>query len=147
MLDVVKEVTIVPLPVSFAMVADRAEVALTRLEKGIELTPRDRRGLKNAIDLLDQAAKGKRIRESTTRTSYEPEALQAYQLLATASSKANVKGSDFLNRFRTVIDSFLSNESKIPDLSALRTFFHELAEWCLRQDEPDHERVDMRLSP
>jgi hypothetical protein len=145
MTDIVREVEIVSLPLRFAMIADRAEVALTRLKQGGTLQPRDRKALERAREFLHQAQNGEKLLTSTTMQGYSPAAISAYELSEDASKEASITAPDFREQFNvTKLDSLLSQTPlETSAVDVLCKFFHALAEWCLAQDVAEVEGVQM----
>jgi hypothetical protein len=144
MTDIVREVEIVSLPLRFAMIADRAEVALMRLKQSSTIQDRDRKALESARKFLLQAQEGEKILTSTTMQGYSPAAISAYELSESASKQAGNVGPDFRKQFNVKLDSLLSETTgETGAIDALCEFFHALAEWCLTQDVAEVERVQM----
>ena len=142
MIDRVREVAIVSPALRFAMIADRAEVALTRLVERIDLRDDDRRALGNVKELVEQAVKGKTLQTSERRTEYAPEAICAFEATTSASAKAEMDSPDFLEALPESL-KILAKDCSLEggfDLTKLRDFFHHLAEWCLDQDVAPIER-------
>jgi hypothetical protein len=133
MIDVVREATVVPLPLQFAMIAQRAGAAIQLLEQSEDLSERHRRALDNAAKFLEQAVIGKNILSGVTPGVYNPDAMSAFEV--TESVSKNVGGdfsADFRERFQQQLQHLLEQAKEQPsDLSRLRKFFHDLAEWCL----------------
>lgn len=134
MTDVVREVEIVSLPLQFAMIADRAEVALTRIGQGKPPSERDKKALTNACEFLKEACKGERLQGSTSMQGYSPAAIRAYELTEDASKQANITERDFRQQFVRKLASLSKPGGKTESVDSLRGFFHELAEWCLSQN-------------
>lgn len=132
MTDLVHEVEIVSLPLRSAMVADRAEAALARVEAGQGLRPKDEQALRNALGFLREADTGERVLKQLELAEYSASAVSAFELAETASRRANLSG-DFRSRFAEKIQSLLRGTPAAPQVTDVRSFFHELAEWCLRR--------------
>ncbi len=140
MIDIVKDVEVVSLPLRFAMIAHRADVALERVEHSDVLRKDDKRALRNAIQFLTDASLGKRIRDSQ-ESAYEPLAICAYEMAVAASTKANVQGREFITKFTTELNSLLKRSRRLSKVSEVRAFFQHLAEWCLDQGVSEFEQV------
>ncbi len=147
MIDLAKEVAIVPLPLQFAMIADRAEVALIRIEGKEKFREEDQRALKNAMELLEKATAGEQIRGAPTRDRYQPEAIYAYEFTEKASEKAHLSIPSFRQKFHEELKSLFSSKSPPSSLSDVRSFFHHLAEWCLEQDIAEFEQIELGVKP
>ncbi len=141
MTDLVREVEIVSLPLQFAMIADRAEVALTRIDQGESPSERDKKALANACEFLKQASKGERLQGSATMQGYSPAAIRAYELTEDASKQADITEHDFRQKFAEKLASLSQSADKTEPVESLRTFFHQLAEWCLSQNAARIEGV------
>jgi|GEM_PF-4010472 len=145
MIDVVKEATVVPLPLQFAMIAQRAGAAIQLLDQGETLGDRHQRALENAGKFLQQALRGKEILSGAMPGVYDPDAMSAFEVTEGVKGIAATPGQDFREKFQQQLVKLVQQHAKGTnlDLTGLREFFRKLGEWCLAQNVAELERVQI----
>jgi hypothetical protein len=134
----------------FGMLADRARIALWKVENRQPLCDGDRRSLENVRSFLEKAITGGGVLETRSMANYSFEAMSAYEAALCAVQSGEQPTATEVQ----AVQSFLRNVSEalkavgtdtdLPQgwtIQKLTRFLRDIVAWCLRATSEPVETV------
>ena len=142
MRDVARRAELISLPLRLAMIANRAEAAVSRNREQPSLDALGVAALRNVLEFIDNARSGLEITQSTSMRNYSREAISAYRISEKAlaarprDSDQGCGTSKLLETLQRGIEGFVASPQMTccATVEQLSEFFRQLTKVCLSMD-------------
>ena len=153
MQELAKRIELVPLPLRFTMLADRAAAELERARTAGRLDQSAQEALRRVLSAFEQAAAGEKLTSNKTMEGYSSQALRAFRLTKRANERLSASCSgarpNGIPKPEVRIKKLLKNPCAIDRTLAaeLSTFLRGFAKACFSLDTGIIEQVKRGQTP